>query len=483
MREENGRSIMSGEHQQGWLHPIFIDLTGHPVIVVGGGTVAERKIETLVESGAQVTVVSPEVTGLIARWGEAGRITLHRRAYLSGDLRGFRLAYAATPDQQVNRAVRLEARAEGVWLNAVDEPDLCDFITPAIVRRGSLTIAVSTNGRCPALSRRIREDLERQFGPEYAEAVEQLGELRDRTRAATGTTAGIEARVAEVLAALPGCGAGLQPSQSRATPGKVYLVGAGPGDPELLTVKGRRLLESADTVVYDALVDSRLLELCRPSTTRVYVGKRDRHHTRPQAEINSLLIDEARAGRIVVRLKGGDPFIFGRGGEEVEALGQAGIAYEIVPGVSAGVAVPAYAGIPLTHRDFTSELVFLTGHECVTNPSPVNWTHYAKSSASLVIFMGLHNLGAIARQLLEHGRDARCPVAIIENGTTDAQRTIVAPLSKIADEAVAAGIQPPALIVIGEVVGLRDKLNWFEPTLAGHRRVKETPSCGHGSPR
>lgn len=476
---------MSAEHKSRWRHPMFVDLTDRPVIVIGGGAVAERKIEGLIDAGARLTVVSPEVTALIARWAHAGRLTLEQRRYVSGDLRGFRLAYAATSDPDVNHAVQAEARAEGTWLNAIDQPDLCDFITPAIVRRGNLTIAVSTNGRCPALSRQIREELEQQFGPEYADAVEQLGELRDRARTESGTTTGLDAQVAGVLARLrtrgpslnSTAGKGPGPDSGLATGGKVYLVGAGPGDPELLTVKGRRLLECADTVVYDALVDPRLLDLCRPATVRLYVGKRDRRHTRPQSEINGLLIDAARAGHIVVRLKGGDPFIFGRGGEEAEALHQAGIAYEIVPGVSAGVAVPAYAGIPLTHRDFTSELVFLTGHECVTNPSPVDWTHYAKSSATLVIFMGLHNLGPIARQLLENGRDARCPVAIIENGTTDTQRTIVAPLASIADAAIAADIQPPALIVIGEVVGLRDKLGWFERTIAAPSGVKESPSC------
>jgi uroporphyrin-III C-methyltransferase / precorrin-2 dehydrogenase / sirohydrochlorin ferrochelatase len=464
---------MTAEHRTGWPHPIFVDLAGQAVVVIGGGTVAERKVEILVEAGARVTVVSPEVTGLLARWADGNRITLERRAYRRGDLRGCRLAYAATSDPGVNRAIQAEARAEGIWLNAIDQPDLCDFITPAIVRRGSLTIAVSTNGRCPALSRRIREDLEGQFGPEYADAVEHLGQLRDRTRAETGSTDGIDANVADILARLRPSPGGQPvprpapgPSSGTAAGGVVYLVGAGPGDPELLTVKGRRLLEQADTVVYDALVDPRLLDLCRPVTTRLYVGKRDRRHTRPQAEINNLLIDEAKAGRVVVRLKGGDPFIFGRGGEEAEALGQAGVTYEVVPGVSAGVAVPAYAGIPLTHRDFTSELVFVTGHECVTNPSPVEWAPYAHSSATLVVFMGLHNLGAIARELLDHGRDPACPVAVIENGTTDAQRTIVAPLAEVAARAEAAGIRPPALIVIGEVVGLRDRLAWFERTLA-----------------
>lgn len=426
---------MSGEARRGWRHPIFVDLTGQPVVVFGGGTVAERKIEILIQSGARVRVVSPELTDLVARWAETGRIDVERRGYQAGDLAGARLAYAATSDARVNEAIRDEARREGIWLNVVDQPGLCDFITPALVRRGDLTIAVSTNGRVPGLSKQIRQELEQRYGPEYADTVERLGEERDRARAARASSAGT-----------------------------VYLVGAGPGDPELLTVKGRRLLESADTVVYDALVDPRLLDLCRPTTARVFVGKRDSRHSLPQAEINDRLIDEARAGRVVVRLKGGDPFIFGRGGEEAEALGQAGIPYEVVPGVSAGVAVPAYSGIPLTHRDFTSEVVFLTGHSCAGSPSTVDWDRYAKSSASLVIFMGLHNLKAIARELVERGRDPECPVAVIENGTTEAQRTIVAPLARIAEEAEAAAVRPPALIVVGEVVGLREKLNWFHPS-------------------
>jgi uroporphyrin-III C-methyltransferase/precorrin-2 dehydrogenase/sirohydrochlorin ferrochelatase len=432
---------MTGDARRGWQHPIFVDLTGQPVVVVGGGTVAERKIEILIQSGADVTVVSPEVTDLVARWAGTGRIALERRRYQAGDLAGARLAYAATSDPETNQAIRDEARREGIWLNVVDQPDLCDFITPALVRRGNLTIAVSTNGRVPALSKQIRQELEQKYGPDYADTVERLGDERARARAARALSA---------------------------VAGTVYLVGAGPGDPELLTVKGRRLLESADTVVYDALVDPRMLDLCRPSAARIFVGKRDNRHCLPQAEINDRLIEEARARRVVVRLKGGDPFIFGRGGEEAEALGQAGIPYEVVPGVSAGVAVPAYAGIPLTHRDFTSEVVFLTGHASVANPCPVDWSRYAQSSASLVIFMGLHNLEAIARELVERGRDPECPVAVIENGTTEDQRTIVAPLARISEEAEAAGVRPPALIVVGEVVSLRNRIKWFT----------ETSSCG-----
>jgi uroporphyrin-III C-methyltransferase / precorrin-2 dehydrogenase / sirohydrochlorin ferrochelatase len=420
-----------------WPLPIFVALRDVPVTIVGAGSVAERKVAVLLDAGARVTVVAPETTTAIRAWAESGRLELRQRPYRPGDLRGARLAYAATSLPEVNQAVRVEARAEGVWLNAVDQPELCDFVTPALVRRGDLTIAVSTDGRAPGFAKRVRQELERHFGPEYEAKLEEAAKAR-RARA-------------------PGHGAD-QPAVGEPATASVALVGAGPGDPELLTLKGRRLLERADTVVYDALVSERLLEFCGPAAELVYVGKRDSRHTLPQAEINDLLVARARAGRRVVRLKGGDPFIFGRGGEEAEALAQAGIDFEVVPGVSAGVAVPAYAGIPLTHRDFTSELVFLTGHECVSNRCPIDWSRYAKTSASLVIFMGVHNLGNIARLLLEHGRDPACPVAVIENGTTDAQRTVVGPLVSIADTAREAGIQPPALIVVGEVVRMRERL-------------------------
>jgi uroporphyrinogen III methyltransferase/synthase len=250
--------------------------------------------------------------------------------------------------------------------------------------------------------------------------------------------------------------------------GRVSLVGAGPGDPGLITLKGQRALAQAEVVLYDALVDARLLDHCRAGARVVFVGKREGTHTFPQAEINRQLIDEARAGHDVVRLKGGDPFIFGRGGEEAQALAQAGIPFEIVPGVSAGVGVPAYAGIPLTHRAFTSELVFLTGHECAAGTSvPVDWARHAPGASTLVIFMGHARLPDLARLLLDHGRDPQCPVAVIFAGTTDRQRTIVAPLHKIAEQVGAEGPDETALIVVGEVVRLREALQWFKERKAG----------------
>ncbi|RPJ55780.1 MAG: siroheme synthase, partial [Acidobacteria bacterium] len=253
---------------QRWPHPIVVALSAVPVTVVGAGAVAERKIAALLEGGASVTVVSPEATPSVEAWAAEGRLTLKRRPYRAGDLKGARLAYAATSRSEVNRAVRVEAIAEGVWLNVVDQPDLCDFITPAIVRRGDLTIAISTNGRAPALAKQIREDLERQFGADLAERVDEAARARPKTNVERS----------EVAVPLPGT-----------TAGRVALVGAGPGDPELLTLKGRRLLEQADTVVYDALVSTRLLDFCSPSAERIFVGKRDSRHTLPQAEINELL--------------------------------------------------------------------------------------------------------------------------------------------------------------------------------------------------
>jgi uroporphyrin-III C-methyltransferase len=248
---------------------------------------------------------------------------------------------------------------------------------------------------------------------------------------------------------------------SRVGAGRVYLVGAGPGDPRLLTLRGLELLREADTVVYDALVDRELLRHCKADARLFLAGQSLEPHVLPQDAINRLIVDEAREGRSVVRLKGGDPFVFGRGGEEAEVLVAAGVPFEVVPGVSAGIAAPAYAGIPPTHRGYTSELVFLTGQQCGAKPTPVNWALYGNSTATLVIFMGLGSLAEVAGALLAHGRPASCPAAVIENAATASQRTITAPLSEIAAAASAAAIQPPAVVVVGEVVALRDKLAWF----------------------
>jgi uroporphyrin-III C-methyltransferase/precorrin-2 dehydrogenase/sirohydrochlorin ferrochelatase len=481
-------------------HPIFVSLDGLPVVVIGGGAVAERKVASLCETGARITVIAPESTPELGARAARGEIQLVERPYAPGDLEGCRLAYAATDDAEVNRAVHAEAAARSVWLNVADQPDLCTFTVPAVVRQGDLTVAVSTGGASPAMARRIREELEGLFGPEYAAALAVLRRIREHlqvrghdlreARAALMGLAGADlvravaagnARAVDALltAALgPGFTLGdlgldwlVGPADETAAPpdagrrprpGRVFLVGAGPGDPGLLTLKGKSCLEASDVVIYDALVDKRILEHARPGAMLIYAGKREGNHSRPQDEINSLLVQYARAGLTVTRLKGGDPFVFGRGGEEALALVEAGIPFEVVPGVSAGIAVPAYAGIPVTHRHAAAAVTFVTGHERTEQDlSAIRWDSLGPGHGTLVFFMGLRNLPEITKKLMDHGRPPATPAAVIEWGTTERQATVTGTLRDIVERAREAGLEPPALVVVGEVVALRERLAWF----------------------
>ena len=482
-------------------HPICLDLAGEPVVVVGGGEVAARKVASLVESGARVTVIAPACAAALEPLVARGEIRWIPRAYAPGDLAGACLAYAATDDPEVNRAVHAEARGRRVWLNVADRPELCDFTAPAVVRQGDLTIAVSTHGASPAMARWIRERLQAEFGPEYAETLGLLRQVRERLRAEGvgaeqarevfqalagpqllgAVAARDDAAVDRLLGRILGLGwtrkgladgtppergapaaTGASGRPATSAPGRVYLVGAGPGDPGLLTVKGKQCLEGSDVVIYDALVDKRLLDHSRPGALLIYAGKREGHHSRPQEEINALLVQYARLGLAVTRLKGGDPFVFGRGGEEALALVEAGIPFEVVPGVSAGLAVPAYAGIPITHRHYAAAVTFVTGHERTDQDSSrVRWEELGPDHGTLVFFMGVRNLEEIAAKLVAHGRAPETPAAVIEWGTTERQVTVTAPLAAIARRAREAGIGPPALVVVGEVVSLRDRLQWF----------------------
>jgi uroporphyrin-III C-methyltransferase / precorrin-2 dehydrogenase / sirohydrochlorin ferrochelatase len=496
-------------------HPVFLDLRGEPVVVIGGGTVAERKVEALLDSGARITVIAPAATAGLRAHAAEGRIRLLVRPYAAGDLGGSRLAYAATDDPAVQRAVHAEARAARVWLNVADQPGLCGFTAPAVVRRGDLTLAVSTAGASPMLARRIRERLEADFGPEYSAALLLLRRVRERLRAGDapleaargvwealagpallealrrGDGAALNALLARHLgpgvtlaalgleglvpagAAAPGPPAG--PPAPRV--GQVFLVGAGPGDPGLLTVKGKWCLEASDVVIYDALVDKAILDWARPGALLIYAGKRDGHHSRPQEEINGLLVEHARAGRTVTRLKGGDPFVFGRGGEEALALVEAGVPFEVVPGVTAGTAVPAYAGIPITHRDRAAAVTFVTGHERTDrDASAIRWDTLGPATGTLVFFMGLRTLPDIAARLIAGGRPPDTPAAVIQRGTTERQVTVAAPLRDIAARVREAGLEPPAIVVVGEVVSLRARLGWFaEPWGGPLGRAPEAP--------
>jgi uroporphyrin-III C-methyltransferase/precorrin-2 dehydrogenase/sirohydrochlorin ferrochelatase len=451
-------------------YPVFLNLRGRRAVVIGGGTVAEQKVLGLIAAGAHVTVVSPETTPRLAELAAGGGIDLRRRPYRTGDLAGAWLAIAGTDDRGANAQVWAEAEREGVLLNAVDDLDHCSFIAPAIHREGDITVAVSTSGKSPALAARLRRRVARLVGPAEARLCELLGELRPEvaarvpdTRARTtlwyrivdsdviefvrrGDVDGARERIEELVDEL-----GLRP-------GVVYLVGAGPGDPGLITAKGLKILRSADVVVYDRLVAPALVAEAPPTAERVFVGKRPYSGGADlaQHEINALLVERARRGLTVVRLKGGDPFVFGRGAEECEALHAAGVPFHVVPGVTSAIAAPASAGIPVTHRQLASAFAVVTGHECA-GVSDLDWEALARLP-TLVVLMGLSALPDITARLLAHGADPDTPAAAIASGTLPAQRTVVATLATLAERVAEEGLEPPATVVIGEVVQVRELL-------------------------
>ena len=453
-------------------YPVFLDLRGRRAVVIGGGAVAEQKVLGLLSAGAYVTVVSPETTPRLAELAAAGGIDLRRRPYRAGDLAGAWLAIAGTDDRAANARVWAEAEREGVLLNAVDDLDHCSFIAPAIHREGDITVAVSTSGKSPALAARLRQRVARLVGTAEARLCELLGELRPelaarvpdaRARTALwyrivdsdviefvrqGDMEGARARIEE-LVPLP---------NPRLKPGPVYLVGAGPGDPGLITAKGLEILRSADVVVYDRLVAPGLVAEASPGAERVFVGKRPHGGGADvvQDEINALLIERARRGLTVVRLKGGDPFVFGRGAEECEALHAAGVPFEVVPGVTSAIAVPAAAGIPVTHRRLASAFAVVTGHEC-DGGSNLDWESLARVP-TLVVLMGLSALPEITARLLAYGADPDTPAAAIASGTLPAQRTVIGTLATLAGRVEEEGLEPPATVVVGEVVRVRELL-------------------------
>ncbi len=462
-------------------YPISLEMMNRPCLVIGGGAVAERKAEALLDVRALVTVISPKLTKQLSSWVGKGKIDHIAREYQDGDLDGYEIVFVATDNHDVNKAVAQEGRSRRVWVNAADDPENCDFILPSVLRRGDLTVAVGTGGASPALSKAIREDLEGYITEDYTLLTRITGEVRrelmensqapsaDAWRKALNDEFRQLIRKGREHDARDYLRDRLYPSSSNGSngkvqtavqSGKVYLVGAGPGDPKLLTVRALELLRMAEVVVYDRLVNPVVLEEVPPGASRVFVGKDTGHHPIPQEEINQVLVAQARLGHRVVRLKGGDPFVFGRGGEEARALAEAGIPFEIVPGVSSVVAAPAYAGIPLTYRRVSSSFAVITGHEAVKSSPSVDWSGLATAVDTLVVVMGLSNLPHIVAQLLTHGRAPETPIALIRSGTTDEQETVTGTLASICEQAI--GLKPPVLAVIGEVVLLRDELCWFD---------------------
>ncbi|MCY1477905.1 Siroheme synthase [compost metagenome] len=454
--------------------PLFHNLRGRRVLLVGGGDVALRKARLLAEAGAQLRVVAPDIHPELSQLVEQGQGESFLRGYAEGDLDGCVLAIAATDDEPLNARVSADAHGRGVPVNVVDAPALCSVIFPAIVDRSPLVVAVSSGGDAPVLARLLRAKLETWIPATYGQlaglasrfrdAVKQrLPELQQRRifweEVFQGPVADrmLAGRAAEAERLLQDK---LDGGQTAAR-GEVYLVGAGPGDPDLLTFRALRLMQQADVVLYDRLVAPAILDLCRRDADRLYVGKRRSDHAVPQDEINRLLVDLAKQGKRVLRLKGGDPFIFGRGGEEIDELAANGIPFQVVPGITAASGCAAYAGIPLTHRDYAQSVRFVTGH-LKDGTSDLPWADLVAPGQTLVFYMGLVGLPVICNELIRHGRAADTPAALVQQGTTTHQRVFTGTLADLPKLVAEHEVHAPTLVIVGEVVQLRDKLAWFE---------------------
>lgn len=456
-------------------YPIFVDLNDRPCLIVGGGDVAARKIRLQLSAGAKITIISPQLSSVI-RNEMLDRVTYIQREFEDNDIEGYRLITAATDNASVNRRVSELAQARNVPVNVVDQPHLCSFITPAIIDRGAVTIAVSTGGGAPVMARNLRGKVEAIIPENYKHLAQAMQDNRalaksvlpdedDRRRFWDKI---LQGNVAELFLSGRLEQGRLALSEAFQSDsyikdigiGEVWLIGAGPGDPDLLTFRALRLMQQCDVVLHDALVSDEVLNLCRRDAERLYVGKRRSNHAVPQEGINQLLVTLAREGKRVVRLKGGDPFIFGRGGEEIEELFEAGIPFQIVPGITSASGCATYAGIPLTHRDHAQSVTFVAGH-LKGGYANLDWPHLANPRQTLVIYMGLIGLPVICSKLIEYGLSAKTPVAIVEKGTTPEQRVIKGTLSNMAKKINSEKIQAPTLIIIGSVVKLQEKLSWL----------------------
>ena len=464
-------------------YPIFLKLEGQPCLVVGGGDVASRKIATLIEAGAIVSVVAPTVSAEISNWLESETISSYRPGdYQPSDLEGQLLVIAATNMTSVNQQVFDQAEALGVLANIVDSPELCRFILPSIVDRSPLVVAISSGGTAPVLARMVRQKLETMLPFAYGDLARFAGSLRELVKSKLDSLDGrrkfwerlFEGPIANLV--LSGrkdearksfhveldATATQQHKNARSNEtGEVYLVGAGPGDAELLTLKALRLMQQADVVLYDNLVSKDILSLIRRDAKRVSVAKAKGGHSIAQSEINTELVRLAQEGKRVCRLKGGDPFIFGRGGEELASLVEAEIPFQVVPGISAANGCAAYAGIPLTHRDFADSVTFVTGHRKDHGYFDLPWEALSTDRQTLVFYMGLTSAELIKEKLVESGMSAETPVAVVEQGTRADQRVLITNLDELSKEIANNRFTSPALIIVGGVVTLAESLSWF----------------------
>jgi uroporphyrin-III C-methyltransferase / precorrin-2 dehydrogenase / sirohydrochlorin ferrochelatase len=453
--------------------PVFLRLQGQRALVVGGGQIALRKVQMLLRAGALLRVVAPDIGAELRNLLAGDQHQLEQRAFADADLAAVKLVIAATDDAQVNRAVFDAASERNLPVNVVDQPALCSFIFPSIVDRSPLVVAISSGGSSPVLARLLRARLETFIPSAYGSLAALLGRYRQQGRQKfasltlrmrfwegilngpvaelmmSGQTQQAERLLEQQLAA----------DNDSAMQGEVYLVGAGPGDPDLLTFRALRLMQQADVVLYDRLVSAQILNMTRQDAEKIHVGKQRSQHTLPQPEISRLLVTLALQGKRVLRLKGGDPFIFGRGGEEIEELAAANIPFQIVPGITAASGCAAYAGIPLTHRDHAQSVRFVTGH-LKDESCDLDWPQLVQAGQTVVFYMGLLALPQICAQLIAHGRAPTTPIALIQQGTTPEQKVYTGTLATLPALIADREVKAPTLIIVGEVVSLHDKLKW-----------------------
>lgn len=460
--------------------PLFYSVKLQPCLLVGGGEVALRKAQSLVRSQAVVHVVAPEIESELESLVIAHGGRCQHRAFAREDIADYRLVIAATDDESVNQSVSEAALAKGCLINVVDNPKLSNFITPAVIDRSPLVVAISSGGEAPVLARQLRARIESMVPASYGKLAELAGRFRERVKEVfksprqrmrfwENALQGVPAELAlsgNVQAAERLLEEQLADPKSISSAGEVYLVGAGPGDPDLLTFRALRLMQQADVVLYDRLVSRPVLDLARKDAERIYVGKRRSEHALQQTEINQLLVDLAKQGKRVLRLKGGDPFIFGRGGEEIDKLADENIPFQVVPGITAASGCASYAGIPLTHRDHAQSVKFITGH-LKDGKSNLTFRELLDPSQTLVFYMGLVGLADICRRLVDHGRDESTPAALIEKGTTDEQRVFIGTIANLAEKIKGEDVHGPTLVIIGGVVSLHNKLSWFRPGGSG----------------
>jgi uroporphyrin-III C-methyltransferase/precorrin-2 dehydrogenase/sirohydrochlorin ferrochelatase len=454
--------------------PVFANLEDQRCLVVGGGPIAARKVRSLRESGARVTVNAPELDPELSALAAAGDIDHHPGPFDPALVTEHLLIIAATSDAAVNHAVAEAARQGHRLCNVVDDAAASGFIMPSTIDRSPVVVAFSTGGHSPVLARILRQRLDDWLPPRIGQLAEWAGEWRDRVKTRFSTHATrlrfweqvLNGPIAEDILAGEKAAADsaieneLAAETGPVERGEAWIVGAGPGDPDLITRRGLRCLQRADVILHDRLVAKQLLKFARRDADFIGVGKQPSGPSTPQADINALLIDLVRRGKRVCRLKGGDPFVFGRGGEEIAALSKAGLPYQVVPGITAANGCATGAGIPLTHRDVSGAVTLVTGHRSTANED-ADWKHLAAYRHTLAIYMGTGQLEHICRQLVHYGRAEDTPAAVVENGATEQQRTIGGTLADIPGRARAAGVSAPALLIVGEVVDLADKIGWL----------------------